>query len=129
MDGKPEVSKNFDIQDYVRIKTQSRIESKGAKIRRTTLPPLYFDSRKILAPKSICGYQQADDRFENDKLFQDYPSIDEYPWTALIVYKNRGVIHPYGIKCTGTIISDLYVITTAFCVVFYAKSIPYFYVP
>lgn len=43
-------------------------------------------------------------------------AIDEFPWMALLEYKNITTGESAGFGCSGTLISKRYILTTAHCI-------------
>ncbi|KAK4887712.1 hypothetical protein RN001_003983 [Aquatica leii] len=60
----------------------------------------------LLADRKYCGYQHTDDYVRSSNNI----SIDEFPWMAQLLYDEERMI-----RCTGSLINNRYVLTTAHC--------------
>lgn len=65
---------------------------------------------QLLPSQDQCGRQKLGDKIA-DGITTD---IDEFPWSALLRYKNE--INDFLYACNGNLISKRYVLTAAHCV-------------
>lgn len=59
--------------------------------------------------KKECGVQTAESKIVGGNL----TDLDEFPWMALLEYKN--VLDEVEVKCSGTLINRRYILTAAHC--------------
>lgn len=71
---------------------------------------------KYLPESNVCGLEKHDDRIFGGET----TDIDEFPWTALLRYKDPA--DDFEFKCGGTLINERYVVTAAHCVLLNANT-------
>ncbi|KAF5298248.1 hypothetical protein FQR65_LT09759 [Abscondita terminalis] len=74
-------------------------------------PGLDVISGNTLPNRTICGIEREDQRL----IGATFAAIDEFPWMALIRYRDNEN-DDVGFKCGGTIINNRYVLTAAHCI-------------
>ncbi|XP_075985901.1 phenoloxidase-activating enzyme-like [Anticarsia gemmatalis] len=72
------------------------------------------DSLSAFPPESSTGCCGIDSRNGNKLYGAELTEIDEYPWTALIEYVQRGSVK---LLCGGSLISAKYILTAGHCVI------------
>lgn len=74
-----------------------------------------FQDDVILSDKRFCGYQHSDDY--NSSVGNVGVSVDEFPWVAMLLYKNVTVGDDSQTisLCSGVLINGQYVLTAAQC--------------
>lgn len=70
-------------------------------------------TNKLLPDRRFCGYQHSDDYFRKDNRTSE---INEFPWLAILQYRENSDIPRPTLACSGSLISPRYVLTGAHCV-------------
>ncbi|KAK9869225.1 hypothetical protein WA026_002977 [Henosepilachna vigintioctopunctata] len=71
------------------------------------------DALPIIPPNILPKSNECGIYWSKNIIGYDSPKLDEFPWTASLIYKLPNQVSDYG--CSGTLISKRYVLTAAHC--------------